>query len=197
MKENGLKVKDLVNIGVFSALYMIVSIIIMMPMALAPILWLLWPAIAGVFTGTIYMLLMAKVPKKGAAFLLGMITAFIYLGIGECTWTILLSFAAAGIAAEIIRGALGYKSQMSIILSCGALTAGFIGSPLPMWLFQKSYMESIIEMGMNEAYVYELQSLISPLSFIEFILIAFVGGVIGALIGSKMLRKHFEKAGIV
>lgn len=197
MNKNKLTVKDLVNIGVFSALYMIVSFILMMPMAIAPLLWLLWPAITGIFVGTIYILLMAKVPKKGAALLLGVITAIIYFGIGECTWTILLSFVVAGIVTEIIRGVLGYRNQTSIILSCGTLTIGFIGSPLPMWLFQKSYMESIISMGMDPAYVNELQRLISPLSFIGFALIAFLGGVIGAFIGSKMLRKHFEKAGIV
>lgn len=197
MNGNGLKVKDLVNIGVFSALYMIISFILMIPMAIAPLLWLCWPAIAGIFTGTIYMLLMSKVAKKGTAFLLGIITALIYLGIGECTWTILLSFVVSGIVAEIIRGSLGYKNQKGIILSCGALTAGFIGSPLPMWLFQKSYMESIIKMGMDEAYVYGMERLISPLSLILFILIGFAGGVIGSFIGSKMLRKHFEKAGIV
>lgn len=65
MEEKSLKVKDLVNIGVFSAIYMILSFIVMVPSMASPVIWLLWPAICGVVCGSIYMLLAAKVPKKG------------------------------------------------------------------------------------------------------------------------------------
>ena len=74
---------------------------------------------------------------------------------------------------------------------------GFIGSPLPMWLFQDAYMKSIEEMGMGVEYVEGLQSMISAGSFIGMLAVAFVGGLIGTLVGRLMLKKHFEKAGIV
>lgn len=38
MENNKLKVKDLVNIGIFSALYMVISMIVMIPVGIAPIL---------------------------------------------------------------------------------------------------------------------------------------------------------------
>lgn len=197
MEEKNLKVKDLVNIGVFSAIYMILSFIVMVPSMASPIIWLLWPAICGVVCGSIYMLLVAKVPKKGTALLVALINGIIYFAIGECTWTIILSFAIAGIVAEIARAALGYQTTKSALISCGILAAGFIGSPLPMWLFQDSYVDSIIKMGMDPTYVANMQKMISVSSLFGFIAVAFVGGLIGGFIGKALFKKHFEKAGII
>ena len=179
MENNKLKVKDLVNIGIFSALYMVISMIVMIPVGIAPILWLIWPGIAGLFGGAFFTLLMTKVPKQGAALILAIITGLLYFATGECTWVIIVTFAVAGILA-------------------GGFTAfGFIGSPLPMWLFQDAYMKSIEEMGMGVEYVEGLHSMISAGSFIGMLAVAFVGGLIGTLVGRLMLKKHFEKAGIV
>ena len=90
-----------------------------------------------------------------------------------------------------------FDDQGSEALAGGFTAFGFIGSPLPMWLFQDAYMKSIEEMGMGVEYVEGLQSMISAGSFIGMLAVAFVGGLIGTLVGRLMLKKHFEKAGIV
>ena len=48
MSETKLRTKDLVNIGIFSVLYMVLSIIVMASAILSPIIWILWPAITGI-----------------------------------------------------------------------------------------------------------------------------------------------------
>ena len=194
MENNKLKVKDLVNIGIFSALYMAIAMVVMIPVGIAPILWLLWPGIAGLFGGVFFTLLLTKVPKMGASLLLALISGILFFATGECTWVIIVTFAIAGLLAEVMRKVLGYKG---IALAGGFCAIGFIGSPLPMWLFQESYMKSIEEMGMGAEYVEGLQSMISAGSFIGMLAVAFIGGLLGTLIGHKMLKKHFEKAGIV
>ena len=169
-------------------------------MALAmfsPVFWLAWPAMSGIICGSLYVLLSAKVTKKGVAFLMAVITGIIYFACGECTWVIVLTFIVAGLLAEVVRAVLGYKSTKAVVLSCGVLTLGFIGSPLPMWLFQDSYMNSIIEMGMSATYVNSMQSMISVGSLILMIIGALLGGMIGALIGKAIFKKHFAKAGII
>ena len=197
MENNKLKVKDLVNIGIFSALYMAIAMVVMIPVGIAPILWLLWPGIAGLFGGVFFTLLLTKVPKMGASLLLALISGILFFATGECTWVIIVTFAIAGLLAEVMRKVLGYKSFKGIALAGGFCSIGFIGSPLPMWLFQESYMKSIEEMGMGAEYVEGLQSMISAGSFIGMLAVAFIGGLLGTLIGHKMLKKHFEKAGIV
>ena len=187
MENNKLKVKDLVNIGIFSALYMVISMIVMIPVGIAPILWLIWPGIAGLFGGAFFTLLMTKVPKQGAALILAIITGLLYFATGECTWVIIVTFAVAGILGEAARKVLGYKSFKGIALAGGFTAFGFIGSPLPMWLFQDAYMKSIEEMGMGVEYVEGLQSMISAGSFIGMLAVAFVGGLIGTLVGRLIL----------
>lgn len=197
MNETRLKTKDLVNIGIFSVIYMVLSILVMVTAIFSPILWLLWPAITGVICNFIYMLLVSKVPKPGTAFLLIAITGIIYFVTGECTWVIVVSCVVSGILAEFVRRILGYKNPKSEIISSGIICIGLIGSPLPMWLFQESYMKSIIEMGMDPEYVSKLQTLISIPTLIGVIVTAFVGGVVGAYIGKSIFKKRFEKAGII
>ena len=197
MDEKKLKTKDLVNIGIFSVIYMVLSILVMVTAIFSPILWLLWPAITGVICNFIYMLLVSKVPKPGTAFLLIAITGIIYFVTGECTWVIVASCVVSGILAEFVRKIMGYKNPKSEIISSGIICIGLIGSPLPMWLFQESYMKSIIEMGMDPEYVGKLQTLISIPTLIGVVVAAFVGGVVGAYIGKAIFKKRFEKAGII
>lgn len=106
---------------------------------------------------------------------------------------IIVTFAVAGILGEIARKIFGYKSFKGIALAGGFSAIGFIGSPLPMWLFQESYMKSIEEMGMGVEYVEGLQSMISVGSFIGMLAVAFVGGFIGTLIGRKMLKSILKR----
>ena len=197
MDEKKLKTKDLVNIGIFSVIYMVLSILVMVTAIFSPILWLLWPAITGIICNFIYMLLVSKVPKPGTAFLLIAITGIIYFVTGECTWVIVASCVVSGILAEFVRKIMGYKNTTSEIISSGIICIGLIGSPLPMWLFQESYMKSIIEMGMDPEYVGKLQTLISIPTLIGVVVAAFVGGVVGAYIGKAIFKKRFEKAGII
>ncbi|MDU7142945.1 MAG: MptD family putative ECF transporter S component, partial [Anaerococcus vaginalis] len=48
MNETKLKTKDLVNIGIFSVIYMALSMAVMFIPVFSPILWLLWPAMTGI-----------------------------------------------------------------------------------------------------------------------------------------------------
>ena len=192
MNENKLKIKDLVNIGIFSTIYMVVSLLTMILAMFSPIIWLLWPSIAGLVCSFVYMFLVTKVPKRGTALLLSLITGLIYFISGECTWTMLMSFAIVGVLAEITRAITGYKSVKGAVIS-----SGIIGSPLPMWLFQESYMKSIIDMGMDPKYVSQLKNMISIGSLIGCLALAFVVGMIGGIIGKVILKKHFEKAGLI
>ena len=122
MENNKLKVKDLVNIGIFSALYMVISMIVMIPVGIAPILWLIWPGIAGLFGGAFFTLLMTKVPKQGAALILAIITGLLYFATGECTWVIIVTFAVAGILGEAARKVLPWLADLPplvlLVLPC-------------------------------------------------------------------------------
>lgn len=65
MKTEKLRIKDLVTIGVFTVIYFVVMFISGMA-GMIPILFLANPAIAGITTGIVMMLFMAKIQKPCA-----------------------------------------------------------------------------------------------------------------------------------
>lgn len=56
-----LQVKDLVTIGIFSAIYFVVNLIIMICGGISPIIWIFMPAFIALLSGVIFMLMIEKV----------------------------------------------------------------------------------------------------------------------------------------
>ena len=63
--------KDLINIGIFSAIYFVLSFIGMF--LIIPVLWIIMPGIIAILAGIPFMLLCAKVQKPGVPLLMGLI----------------------------------------------------------------------------------------------------------------------------
>lgn len=64
MKEKKLKIKDLVTIGVFAVIYLVIMFSVGM-IGVIPILFLVYPTILGIVSGTVVMLFMAKYKNLG------------------------------------------------------------------------------------------------------------------------------------
>jgi len=77
MKEQKLKIKDLVTIGVFAVIYVVIIFALGM-IGFLPVLYLVYPALLGIVSGTVIMLFMAKVQKPWAVLILGMLTFAIF-----------------------------------------------------------------------------------------------------------------------
>jgi energy-coupling factor transport system substrate-specific component len=102
-----LKVKDLVTIGIFTVVYFVVMFGVGM-MGMVPILFLVYPTVLGVVTGTIIMLFMAKVQKPFALFILGILTPLIMFSMGH-TYILLIHGIIVMAIAELIRKAGDYR----------------------------------------------------------------------------------------
>ena len=69
--------KDLITIGIFSAIYFMLNLAAMFT-GFVPVLWLLLPGVTGIVTGIPFLLMTAKVRKPGAVLIMGTITALLY-----------------------------------------------------------------------------------------------------------------------
>lgn len=192
-----MKGKELITVGVFSAIYFAINLVFMVLGGLHPIIWILMPAFIALFTGVPYMLLCAKVPKVGAILLMGLITGIIYFATGTFTVVILIAFLLACILAEVIRYATGFKSSLGNLLSYVAFSVGMIGSPLPIWLFKKDFFAQIKDQGIGDHYVQLLDNLATGKMLVIMIVLTVICAFIGAAIARALFKKHFEKAGIV
>lgn len=192
-----LKGKDLITIGIFSAIYFVINFIFMLLGGLHPIMWILMPGFIALFTGVPYMIMASKVQKSGAVLIMGFITGLIYYVTGMFTVVILITFASACVLAELIRLATKYKSFTGNAISFAVFSVGMIGSPLPIWLFKDSFFAQISKQGMSADYLSVLSSVATDGMLVVMVLAPAVLGIIGALIAKGLFKKHFAKAGIV
>ena len=193
MDNKKLKVKDLVSIGVFGVIYFVLMFGVGM-MGMIPILFLIYPTVLGIIAGTVVMLFMAKVQKPWALFIFGMISPLVMFAAGHTYVVVVLSLIVM-IIAELIRKIGNYNSFKYNMISYAIFSTWICGSMMQMLLAKEVYIEHCRMMG--DDYVVALEKLITYPHMALVALGAFLGGILGAYIGKALLKKHFEKAGIV
>ena len=193
MKEKKLKIKDLVTIGVFAVIYLVIMFSVGM-IGVIPILFLVYPTILGIVSGTVVMLFMAKVQKPWALLIFGMLTP-IFMMVEGHTYILVLHAFVVILIAELIRRAGNYNSFKYNMLSFAIFNTWICGSLMQMLWAREKYIE--IAMVMGEDYVNALIKLVTYPNMALVYLGAILGGLIGANIGRILLKKHFIKAGII
>lgn len=193
MKKNKLKIKDLVTIAVFDVIYFIVMFGVGM-IGLVPVLFLVYPTVLGIVTGTIIMLFMAKVQKPWSLFILGMLSPLFMFSMGH-TYVLAVHALVVMFIAEMIRKAGNYNSFKHNMLAFAIFNTWICGSLMQMLWAKEQYIK--LSMMMGQEYVDALEALITYPHALLVYLGAIIGGVIGAYIGKMFLKKHFNKSGIV
>ena len=92
-----LKAKDLITIGIFTALYFVLSFASNISGGLHPLAWILSPALAAVLGAVPFMIMTARVKKPWAVMLMGCICGLIYFATGQFAVTMPLAFLAGSI----------------------------------------------------------------------------------------------------
>ncbi|WP_270819713.1 MptD family putative ECF transporter S component [[Eubacterium] hominis] len=196
-KTNKLQIKDLVTIGIYTAIYFMVNVIVMVCGGIAPLVWIFMPTILSLICGVIYMPLMAKVQKPGAILIMGMITALIYLIRGGFSLVLIVTYSVSCILAELIRKQMGYSSFKSTLFSYAFFSMGMVGDLLPIWMFRDQYAEHMLSSGMPADYIEVLNNVTSVGMLVMMLATTFLMAFVGGFLGKLVMKKHLEKAGIV
>ena len=120
--------KDLINIGIFSAIYFVLSFIGMV-LAIIPIMWILMPGVIAILAGIPFMLLCVKVQKPGVPLLMGIITGILYFITGQFTVVILITFVISCLLAELLRFLTHYRDFKGNAIAFILFSYGMVGSP--------------------------------------------------------------------
>ena len=196
-KNVGLCGKDLITIGIFSAIYFVLNFICMISGGIHPLLWILMPGTIALLTGIPFMMMCAKVQKFGAVLIMGLIVGLFYFVTGQFTVLILITFTISCSLAELIRFVTKYSSFNGNTFAFIGFSLGMTGSPLPIWVMHDRFFEQISSQGMPADYIHTLETFSSPAMLIVLFVAPIIGAGIGALITKSMFKKHFQKAGIV
>ncbi len=196
MNNNKLKVKDFITVGIFTAIlfvvefacgmlgffhpYIVASYVIMIPLV-----------------GCIPMMLFyTKVEKFGMITIMSVLMAIIMFvtGMGFLGAPLIIG---AGVIADLIAKSGGYKSFKKTAVSYGIFSMWICANYFPVVVTANSYREGLLESGYSAEYCDNLFRAINYKTIGILLILCFVFGFIGAYIGKAVVKKHFEKAGIV
>ena len=193
MQSNKLNAKDLINVGIYTAIYLVVFFMIGMLNAI-PVLYPLTYFIAPVVTGIPFMLFLTKVDKFGMVSIMGVILAVFWYLMGY-TYIPTITYILAGVLSDLVFSFGKYKIFKFDVIGYWIFSCGMIGCAAPMWLMTTTYMEQV-RVAMGDEYVAGLAKYMPSWMGFAGIGIILVSSIIGAFLGRKMLKKHFERAGI-
>ena len=148
MKEKKLKIKDLVTIGVFAVIYVVIIFALGM-IGFLHVLYLVYPALLGIVSGTVIMLFMAKVQKPWAVLILGMLSFAIFNtwicgSLMQMLWAREKYIEIAMVMGEDYVNALiklvTYPNMALVYL--GAILGGLIGANIGRILLKKHFIKA-------------------------------------------------------
>ena len=194
MDKKKLNAKDFINIGIFTVIYFVMFFITGM-LGYIPIFAVIIPMVLGILGGIPFMLFLTKTDKFGMVTIMSVICGVFWFLMGY-TWTAIVGYVVFGIISDLVLRAGKYKSFKIDVIGYWLFSCGMIGCQAPMWVMADTYMAGI-EQSMGAQYASELARYMPSWMGIAAIAIIFVGALLGSLLGHKMLKKHFERAGIV
>lgn len=189
--------REIILVTLFSVLTFVVSMVTAMPFAASVHLQLYAGyALMAIISGPIYVLMISKSSKIGTQILFFGIKGLYMLLMGQVVTGII--FILGGVICELIVAKGGYHSTVRAGAAYMVHTTLYgLGSFFPMLFFADSYAQQLIEKGYQQELVDMMISLYqSPVIIVTVILCLCVSSAIGMFIGAKMMKKHFQPAGI-
>lgn len=193
MNNKKLQTKDLINIGIFTAIYFVIFFAGMM-LGYIPIFIPLLGLVCPILCGIPFMLYLTRVEKFGMVSLSGIILGLLNMVMGSGVLVFVFGIVF-GILADLIMKSGKYQSWKCTLLGNGVFSLWIMGFVSRMFLTRTEFFDSMVS-SYGQEYVNTLMSYTPGWMFPVLFVVTFIGGIIGALLGKGVLRKHFEKAGI-
>lgn len=194
--QKGLSVKDLVTTGIFSAIFFVFTMIGGVFFAVNPVLTFYMPMGSALLCGPIYLLLAAKVHKRFSITILGIIMAIIWFVTGM-HWAFSLGYLVMGIAADLVAGLGQYRSKKINTLSYMLMSLGGVYTYVIYFVDPEGWAGTMLKNGTEQSYIDAMNTAAPSWLLAVIILGTLAVAAFSAWVGGKMLRKQFEKAGII
>lgn len=195
--ENVLLTRDYISIGIFSLIYFVIAFVIGGIAQMTPITFPFMPMAVALFAGTVFMLYIAKIPKRGSLSILGILSGILLFFAGMF-WMMSLFFIIFGWIADFVCSSGNFRSFKKNLTAYGIFSLSPMGAYIPMAVMPEQFNEFLQTKGDVSAFEGVINAIrinwwAIPLMILGTIIYAVIGGVIG----KKLLKKHFEKVGII
>jgi energy-coupling factor transport system substrate-specific component len=189
---NRLAGKDLINVGIYSAIYFVIIMVIAMTgyiPVMMPLLCVIGPLVGGIP----FMLFLTKVKKFGMILIMSAIMGILMALTGMGLYSLPVALVS-GLVAELIWKRAKYSKAGNSVLVCGFFNIWMWGNFIPLFTNPEGYFSTRAEFGAD--YEAALTALLPPWMNPVLLVSCFVFGILGGFLGRALLKKHFIKAGI-
>ena len=200
MKKSGISAvgpRDLVCIGVFGALSLLIFFLVGGIAGLTVVGTVANIPIVCFFTSIAYLLLAAKVKKPGTFLIMG--TVNVLPGLMAANVLGVLGGMAGWAVAEAVATRIGYGNRKGLVaayvVGCTLQSALFT---LPIYLSAAQYLSERQEMlRLTDEAMAQFVALFSGPMYAGMVVLTVATSLMGALVSLRVMKKYFEKAGIV
>lgn len=194
--REGLTIKDLVTLGIFTAISYIFIMIGGTPFAINPVLTFYMPLGGALLSGPVFLLMIAKAPKRYMITIFGIIIGLIFTATGM-HWSQGLGYASMAILGDILAGTKQYKSIKMNICAYISFCIGATGPYIVYTVNPASWINAMLSGGTEQSYLDAMSAATYDYVLVVIIIGTVVIAGLSGFVGSKMLKKQFEKAGII
>lgn len=191
--NSALNVKNLINVGLFTAIYFVLFFVTGM-VGYIPVMMVFLPLLCPLITGIPFMLFLTKVKAFGMVSIMGILLGLLMFVMGH-PWPTLVLGVLCGLLGDLVLKWGGYKGWKTSIIGYVIFSEWIIGAMIPLFFMRDSYFAQIRE-GYGNTYADTLLKLTPDWIFGVMIVLVIIGAVIGAYLGRAVLKKHFKRAGI-
>ncbi len=189
--------RDLVSIGVFGALSLLIFFVVGGIAGLTVVGTVANIPIVCFFTSIVYLLLAAKVKKPGTFLIMGTIN--VLPGLMAANILGVLGSIAGWAVAEAVATRVGYANRRGLVAAyvtgCTLQSALYT---LPIYLSATQYLSERQEiLRLTDETMAQFVALFSGPMYAGMVALTIATSLAGALISLKVMKKHFERAGIV
>ncbi len=169
----------MITTGIFSVLLLFCAMITGGPFATIPTLTFYFPIGASVLAGPVFMLFVAKVPKKWALPVVGVLLCVL----GTLTgmhWGMNFGFLLFSIIASLVAGMGNYKNKVLNVLAYILYSFGPMGTYLVFFFDRKSWISFMLKKGTEQGYIDKMSTVAGTDTILVMIFgTAIVAGISG------------------
>lgn len=195
-KSNKLNGKDFITIGCFTAIYLVVYVIVACTLGMIPIMALFMQFASSFILGIPMLLYFVKIKKFGMVLITYLVIGVALMALGTGVYTVFLGPVCALIAEGLLRISK-YENINMAIVAYAITCIGGNGNAL-YWVLASEESLAKHAASMGAEYVNTVVGYFANWWVLPVILLsAFVGGMLGGFLGKKVLKKHFERSGVL
>ncbi|WP_415363920.1 hypothetical protein L1F34_000267 [Mammaliicoccus lentus] len=194
MIKESINIKDLINIGVFTAVYIVLYFLVGMT-GFIPIFMVILPGLIGLVGAIPIFLLITKVEKYGALTILSIILSILFAITGD-PWFGAIIMIFFGILADLIMKIGKYKKWPYLLIGYIVFSFWPLGGLSPFYFARESYLNSLKD-GYGNEYVQAIDRIFTFQAVPIIIIFGIIGSIIGAYVAKSAMSKHFKQSGVI